>query len=595
MTASKTPKRRPWLRIAIVTTLLLLPAGFGGWAFLTSRAMVAEVDRSMTLAAGYDRARIAAASMTAAQHHFQARSAVTDRAEFADAVARLRSSLRVIARAGNDSDKALVQGTTTRVDRYKRQSGRVFAAVVRGDARGARSLRRRDTEPSEALISEQLREGALRYRTQAVESLRDQRRAQNLELFGVVNFVVLGFLLVVAPSIRRRGAGGDASTGDLRRLERAALTDNLTALRNHRAFHEDLTREIERRNRLGGSFSLLMVDLDGLKQVNDTYGHQAGDERIRALADCLRRTKRESDIAYRVGGDEFTIILPGERAWGAFEYAQRLRAQSEADGFAIAVGITETSSYEAKDTICRRADLALIEAKRSNRSVVIYSQGLEPKLASGRNGEEHHQKMLATALARAVDAKDAGTRNHCETVSELCVMIGAELGLEPERLAKLRLAGLLHDVGKIGIADAILQKPDKLDEDESEVMRTHAQIGHNIISAAELNDEADWVLHHHERLDGTGYPSRLSGDEIPLESRIILVADTFEAITSDRPYREGRSREAAISELERFAGSQFDPACVEALRFALDIGPRAEADGASGADVIPLPSRTQAA
>jgi HD-GYP domain-containing protein (c-di-GMP phosphodiesterase class II) len=209
----------------------------------------------------------------------------------------------------------------------------------------------------------------------------------------------------------------------------------------------------------------------------------------------------------------------------------------------------------------------LIEAKHSNRQMVIWSPGLEP--SARKQDDEHHSKILATALARAVDAKDASTRNHCETVAELCVIIGKELGLDGERLGKLRLAGLLHDVGKIGIADAILQKPGALDDDESEIMHTHSEIGHNIISAAELKDEARWVLHHHERMDGTGYPHGLRGETIPLESRIILVADTYEAITSDRPYRRGRTSEDALAELEQHAGTQFDARCVKALRRGL--------------------------
>ena len=153
-------------------------------------------------------------------------------------------------------------------------------------------------------------------------------------------------------------------------------------------------------------------------------------------------------------------------------------------------------------------------------------------------------------------------------------------------MLKLRLAGLLHDVGKIGIADAILQKPAKLTDEEYELMKTHSALGHSILYAAELFDESQWVLHHHERIDGRGYPDGLCADAIPIESRIILVADAFEAMTSDRPYRRGRAEPEAIAELLRHAGSQFDPQCVNALTRVLRRGPQWTSPAASGATLF---------
>jgi len=205
-----------------------------------------------------------------------------------------------------------------------------------------------------------------------------------------------------------------------------------------------------------------------------------------------------------------------------------------------------------------------VHAKRNRRHGLIHSATLEPSVAHART-DPRETDVLASALARAVDAKDAYTHSHCETVSELCALIGHELGLEPDRVANLRTAGLLHDVGKIGIPDRILQKPEALTDEEFEVMKRHAQLGHEIVMAAERPIEAGWILHHHERIDGAGYPDGLAGERIPLESRIILVADAFEAITADRPYRMHRSADAAMIELERNAGTQFDRECVAAL------------------------------
>jgi diguanylate cyclase (GGDEF)-like protein len=409
----------------------------------------------------------------------------------------------------------------------------------------------------------------------------DDWPANNFELAQLAGLsFLLGFGLLTSLVVLGRLAGhrrevDRARDSELARLAKEALTDSLTGLGNHRSFHEDLRREIARRTRSGSRFSLVMLDLNGLKQLNDRLGHQAGDERIEAVADCLRATMRATDAAYRTGGDEFMVLLPDERSWGALEFARRLQEETLRHRAmpAVTCGITESVAFETADRLLQRADLALYDAKRSGRQIVLYADGLAPKPAAspdtGATRREH--RLLATALARAVDAKDAGTRNHCETVSELCVLIGQSLGLDADRIERLRLAGLLHDVGKIGVSDGILRKPGRLTEDEAAEMSSHVRIGHAIVASAELAEEARWVRHHHEHFDGSGYPDGLSGEEIPPESRIILVADAFEAMTADRPYRRARPVLEALAELDRLSGMQFDPACVDALRFALGI------------------------
>jgi diguanylate cyclase (GGDEF)-like protein/putative nucleotidyltransferase with HDIG domain len=385
----------------------------------------------------------------------------------------------------------------------------------------------------------------------------------------------LGMTAIVLLRLAGYRFSGRSHERRLEALERVALSDSLTGLRNHRSFHEDLKREIERRNRTGSVFAIVMIDLNGLKQLNDTYGHQAGDEKIKALGDCLRASVRGSDGAYRVGGDEFMALLPDARAWAALTFAHRLHAESTKAKVGITVGITESTRTESRDSLISQADIALYEAKRSKLKTVVYNPGLDPKaVEQNRERHLHHQRVLATALARAVDAKDAGTRNHCETVAAISALVAHRLGLDSDRIERVRLAGLLHDVGKIGIADAILQKPEKLLREERAIMSTHTTIGQNIVAAADLEEEATWVLHHHERWDGDGYPDGLKGEDIPLESRIILVADAFEAMTSDRPYRAGRPPEAALEELIAHAGTQFDPICVAALCAALEGEPQ---------------------
>ncbi|HEX5898407.1 MAG TPA: HD domain-containing phosphohydrolase, partial [Solirubrobacteraceae bacterium] len=388
---------------------------------------------------------------------------------------------------------------------------------------------------------------------------------------GLALLLVAFFGAVVVRYGRRLDAGVAA---EVERLAEMAITDPLTGLRNHRAFHEDVARELQRVGRTGVPLALVLLDLDDLKAVNDSQGHQAGDERLQALADAIRATGRGADIAYRVGGDEFAVILPDARSWGALEFAQRLRAATQAGThgagpFTATAGISEALSMRSKDGLVREADLALIGAKRIHQDVVIYGPDLAPVADRGAEEDEHHTRTLASALARAVDAKDAYTRSHCQTVSQLCGLIGAELGFDTGRLTRIRLAGLLHDVGKIGVPDAILNKPAKLTDDEYEQMKRHALLGYDIVHAADMEVEARWVRHHHERYDGAGYPDGLAGEEIPLESRVILVADAFEAMTSDRPYRQAPGQSFAILELGRHAGTQFDPDVVEALTRAL--------------------------
>jgi diguanylate cyclase (GGDEF)-like protein len=388
----------------------------------------------------------------------------------------------------------------------------------------------------------------------------------------VIAFVIgvallLGLGLATAYFRRRLDSSREA---EVKRLSEIAVTDQLTGLRNYRAFHNDLARRLHRVGRSGEPLSLVMLDLDKLKHVNDTLGHQVGDEHLKALAGALGRAGRGSDCAYRIGGDEFAVILDGTRAWDALEFTDGLRA-SLCDGshevqVSTSAGISKWRDFIDKDTLIREADLALLAAKRSGQETMIYTPDLEPPAAESNLTDEHHTRTLARALALAVDAKDSYTRSHSQTVSQLSGLIAAELGFDAAHLAQMRLAGLLHDVGKIGIPDAILNKPAKLTDDEYEQMKTHALLGYDIVFAADMPTEASWIRHHHERYDGRGYPDRIAGEHIPLESRIIFVADSFEAMTSDRPYRKAPGQQFAINELREHAGTQFDPQVVAALR-----------------------------
>jgi len=383
---------------------------------------------------------------------------------------------------------------------------------------------------------------------------------QQLGLADVAIVLLVGILGLSRQAFRAAGLrpGESGRHTEIERLIYVARSDSLTGLANHRAFQDDLSEAIGRRNSAGVPFALLAFDLDGLKRVNDVEGHQAGDAYIKAAATSIRDSIGDAGSAYRTGGDEFMAILPGSRSWQALTFAHRIQRVSNERGGkrTLSIGVTESTSTEGRRALLHQADLALYEAKRGKLLAVTYHDGLEPRRMDGTAaGPSEQQKALASALAQAVDSKDASMRNHSETVAELCVALGRRLGITGERLERLRIAGLLHDVGQIGISGS----------SEASDVELEASVAHSILVSAGLQDEAEWVLHYHERFDGSGYPTGLAGEAIPLESRIITVADAFEALTGARPHREAMTPADALAELAAGRGTQFDARCVQAL------------------------------
>jgi diguanylate cyclase (GGDEF)-like protein len=461
-------------------------------------------------------------------------------------------------------------------DRFVSAAAQYFGAVDSGKTGLARELDRRNLAP----ITREL----IGLTVPITQQNADQADSSSARLEAVTDFMVIvlaiAFLIAGATLFRLARAGQRSqrreaeAVAEVRLLEHAALTDSLTGLRNHRAFEEDLAAMIAETGRTNSPLCLVSFDVEGLKKVNDALGHQVGDGRLRQVAAALLASASASDRVYRVGGDEFALLMPDVGAWTGFSAAERARAELGTSGadVDVAAGVAEAQPLEGKYELIRHADVALINAKRTHRQVIVYSPELDATLdGASTRGVEHQSEVLSTALARAVDAKDTYTRSHSETVSNLCVLIAAQLGIDPDRIAKLRIAGLLHDVGKIGTPDAILNKPTSLTDEEYEAIKEHPVLGEGILRAADLDVEATWVRHHHERPDGRGYPDGMGGSNLPIESRIIGVADAFEAMISDRPYRKGRSETEALEELERYAGAQFDPECVRALRRGLQI------------------------
>ena len=352
----------------------------------------------------------------------------------------------------------------------------------------------------------------------------------------------------------------------------AAVRDPLTGLLNRRGYQQRLEEELGRAARYGTPLSIVLGDLDRFKVLNDRHGHRHGDEALRTFADICLRGLRSQDFVSRVGGEEFALVLPHTTESAAVLVAERLRRSVAAelrgpDGVAVTASFgvaTFPAHGVTAEILLDHADQAMYAAKSLGRDrTIAFAADLQELSPAALARREHLQAVLM--IAETLDLRDAATHAHSETVARHCEAIAVELGLDADRVGRIRLAGLLHDIGKIGVADAILRKPGALEPEEWKEMRKHPELGARIVESAGLHDVGTWVLAHHERMDGAGYPFGLAGDEIPLEARILAIADAYEAMTADRPYRSGMGETAARAELIRCAGTQFDAELIAAF------------------------------
>ena len=355
---------------------------------------------------------------------------------------------------------------------------------------------------------------------------------------------------------------------------RDAETDALTGLGNHRSFQIELRRALDTAEDVG-LMSLVLIDLDAFKDINDRFGHPVGDAVLRVVADVLREECGQ-DAAYRIGGEEFAVLLPGHTTQTAGVTIDRVHQRLAATRFPHGEPVTVSAGLavypehaEDREKLYDVADAALYWAKNhgKNRSCA-YSPSVVRSYTPAELAEaaERHARLRAAeGLIRVVDAKDTYAGAHSQSVSRLAEAIARSMGLDVEVVEQVRLAGLLHDLGKIAIPDRILQKPGTLEPDELKVMREHPVLGARLLEGLGVSPVDRWILHHHEWWDGSGYPVGLTGEEIPLGSRIILVADAFDAMTSDRCYRAAGTPTAAIAELRKRCWTQFDARVVAAL------------------------------
>jgi len=407
------------------------------------------------------------------------------------------------------------------------------------------------------------------------------------------NGEVIGVLSVTS---RQRGFGG----ADRRLLEALAIEvsgalrnaymyqqarrwaerDGVTNLFNHRAMQEKLGQEMLRAHQTGTELTVVMMDLDNFKFFNDTYGHPVGDGVLVTVAQCLRDCCRNSDILGRYGGDEFIVLLPDSSVEDALQICRCIETRLEQESYGeggeeerrIPIGLSFGAAVYPHDgrtplEILTVADANLYDAKRGGSPLaqvnknedILETRHLKENGVGGSFG-------VLDALVTAIDNKDHYTRRHSEDVTHWAILMGRELGFSEETLRTVRISGLLHDVGKIAVPDAILRKPGRLSDDEFAILQQHPVFGALIVKdVPNLPEVLGGIRHHHERFDGKGYPDKLTGAEIPMLGRLLAVPDCFSAMTTNRPYRKALEWSEALAEIERGNGTQFDPQMAEAF------------------------------
>ena len=389
------------------------------------------------------------------------------------------------------------------------------------------------------------------------------------------------------PGERRLARAFNAASGAFLQVEARAIHDRLTGIPNRETLLAILGSEVERAVRHYKPLSLAFIDIVRFKPVNDTYGHNSGDAVLRQVANLIADGVRVSDTFGRYGGEEFMLILPETVPEDAVRLAEELRTLVQQETLRIAgdqtlkltisVGVAGGRGAELQlDMLVDRADAAMYAAKSLGRNRTYLFRELDESAPVRRAPISAEHRAQATAIGQW--ASDTATQalasvlapqpHHrgrpSDMIASLATGIGLEMGLPHEEIERIRIAALLHDLGKIAIPEAILDKPTTLSDEEWQTIGEHPRIGQVILEqASNLREAIPVVLHHHERFNGGGYPHGLKGSEIPLGARIVSVADAYHAMVHDRPYSAAVSHEDALEELRRNAGTQFDPEVVE--------------------------------
>lgn len=358
-------------------------------------------------------------------------------------------------------------------------------------------------------------------------------------------------------------------------IQKQSITDELTKFYNHRHFQETANQWIqEQRYR---RFGLAIIDIDQFKIYNDLYGHASGDIALKRISEIIAGATTDNEMLVRYGGEEFVVLYPHLKPEEVFVKADQIRIAVERE-FLLSDDIREfltvtvgIANYDVNgntlEELITKADQAVMEGKQSGRNkTVMYRENSEHKNVDAGVQDKIRDAFVSSiyALAATIDAKDHYTYGHSNNVALLSEALARKAGFGDDKIEVVRNAGLLHDIGKVGIPESVLSKPGFLSQEEYEIMKSHVTQSINIIKhIPNLIDTVPIVISHHERYDGKGYPRGIRGENIPVLGRVICIADAFDAMTTDRPYRKGLSLEQAIFELKKNAGTQFDPMLVD--------------------------------